>query len=268
MRLLWVVCLLLAARVAVAEPGVSYLGLCSESWNCADVLKTWEGQRRIVTGWLERSFAPGCACADKILSSSKPKVVRIHLINSPCLRNRRCEKHDYFAGMTVAEARNAVATRDRKFFSRFGRVVRRLKRRLGRARGTLSCYVSPCLECDLGPERSVLLRILSRRMPECVPVDSVWNQPCLRGYTCEKHGPAPSLRKPCIADMDGDDAFEIDIEQFRRKTAHCDLQFLWRPWMNCIKDGPFIPPSRRQCYQPGRVMREIGEITWEYLSAR
>ena len=111
----------------------------------------------------------------------------------------------------------------------------------------LTCYVSPCLECDLNANsRRILTNILFAALPVCNVVDNPYRQRCLPGYTCEQHGENPTLSAPCIVDMDGSDGATIDLKKWVAKYKHCDLSFYWEPWMNCIR-GKFVDPRSRNC---------------------
>jgi hypothetical protein len=245
-RALFVV--LLFAQYAHAEAGLSYLGLCSPSWNCSESLRAFNGRDRIVTGWLENTFAKDCRCGERILKSERAKTIRVNIVNSPCLRNRRCGKYEVFSGETITSANRKVARRDRKLLRKYRAVLMRFRNRLSQAKGEVACYVAPCLECDLGASaRRVLLNIVRRRLPGCVPVDSVIGGRCLAGTVCERHGPNPRLAAPCIADLDGINGNAVNLEQFGRRVSTCDVRYYWEPAYNCIRSNSFVDPRSRDC---------------------
>ena len=268
MRLLLAV-LLLCAVNAHAQ-GVSYIGLCNKTWNCENTLKTWR-QRDISVGWLEDSFGAECSCADQLLRLDRPKVIRVHLANGPCLRNQRCEPHDVFAGLTITQANKAVMRPGSRVRRRFAAVVSRFRQRLLQSRNAVQCYVSPCLECDLnGPARKVLSRIVRARLPGCVLVDNPFRHDCLPQSVCEKHGPDTDLREPCIYDLDGTEVNSVvDLRRIAKKTARCDLRFYWSHWMNCNVEGQsFVEPSKRVCHSTGKRMQNAGDRAWIVFSDR
>lgn len=241
----------------------SYLAICQKTWPCAESLSVFDGQREIRTGWLMQTFADNCPCARKVLHDPRPKVIRIHLANSACLRNGRCGRYEVFAGETVASATKKIIAQDKVLLSKFRRVTRRTKRLLNEAKGSLQCYISPCLECDLNERaRKILGSITHVLLPNCNLVDSVVHRPCLRGYICEKHGPLPSLNTPCISDLDGSD-FEVeDTEGFLQSTSQCLLRFVWGLPMNCNKNftDPFIDPRKRICKWPSGYTGKLKAI--------
>lgn len=251
----WVILILASAitcSVARAEVGLSYLGLCNKTWPCGQSLNAFAGLPVIRTGWIEHTFGSECPCAKRLLNDPRPKEIRVHLSNGPCLRNRRCGPYEVFAGETVASANRKVVREDKRLLDKFKRVALRFKKRLDESRGGVTCYVSPCLECDLNePARAVLHRITSDILPSCSLVDSPHGSRCIKGKTCEGHGPSPKLSAPCIADLDGKSAEEVSVSSFLERTKHCDLSFVWSVGMNCNSHhGPMIDPRRRDCQKP------------------
>lgn len=232
---------------AYGQAGVSYLALCHKDWNCAGALSTFRGQNTIVTGWLENTFGTNCQCADRILKDPRPKIVRIHLTNSPALRNGRSGRYEVFAGESVESANSKIIKRDKKLLRKFIGVVKRVKSRLNNVEG-LTCYVSPCLECDLSKgARRVLLSITRHYLPNCVHVDNPYRDTCLSGSVCEGHGSSAKYTDPCIADLDGEDGSTIDLAQYRADSIGCIMRLYWEPWLNCIAPGGFVDPRERIC---------------------
>lgn len=245
MRLVLILILLvsIAPRHTRAE-GLSYLGMCNKTWNCDRTLKRWRGEP---FGWLENSFGSECACVDRMLATEKRKVIRVHLLNGPCMRNRRCGRHEAFYGYTAASASRAIVRGRGRVVKRFSAILERTKERLSRANGKVTCYVSPCLECDLYDRARVrLANLVSAALPNCNLVDSPHSGSCLRGTVCEGHGENPSVSVPCIVDLDGKSAAEVDLNKWVAKYGSCDLRFIWYPWMNCI-GSRFVDPIKRKC---------------------
>ena len=224
----------------------SLLALCHRGFNCNAAISLYDGQQTIISGWLENTFADNCKCADRLLQDSRPKIVRVHIANGPCLRNKRCGRYEIFAGQTIASANRAFSRNKGITVDRFKRVVNRTAARLSKAKN-LTCNISPCLECDLNEKaRRNMASIVSAAMPTCNIVDNPLSQRCLPGTICEKHGVNPKLSKPCIVDLDGIDGATINLKEWVARYKHCDLSYYWEPWMNCIK-GNFVDPRSRSC---------------------
>ena len=247
----------LFAPTVTAAP--SYLAMCHKQWNCDATLG------ETVTGWLENTFNEDCPCGDKFLAQPEPKTIRVHLANSPCMRNKRCGRYEVLWGYTKASASRAVHIEGSRLNKRFDAVLERFKKRLEAASGTVSCYVSPCLECDLnGRARRALLDRVSAALPNCILVDNPYGQRCLKGYTCEGHGQAPAVSRPCIVDLDGKDGRTLDVKKWVDQYRHCDLAYYWEPWMNCIR-GKFIDPRRRDCRYTSAVFSKTRGILCQYF---
>jgi hypothetical protein len=265
MRLLLAVCAWLVCGTAHGQ-GMSYLGMCAETWDCKRMMQTWRKQKTIVTGWLEATFADDCKCADRLLADPRDKIVRVHLMNGPCLRNQRCGRYEPFWGYTIAKANRDVKRWNGRVVRRFEAVLARAKKRLESAKGAMTCYVSPCLECDLNETaRRLLLRSVSVALPYCVPVDNPYGRKCIRGAVCEKHGPNPVIHKPCIVDLDGVDGRVINVKKWVEHYKHCDLTYYWETWMNCIS-GAFIDPRKRDCAFKDNPFKRVRGILCRYYS--
>ena len=249
------IALMLFSNVALAQ-GASFLGLCNPTWDCRGTLQTFANRQEILVGWLEGSFGQSCRCGDAVLKSTKRKVIRIHLANGPCLRNRRCGRHEVFYGYTIASASRAIEKAPKRLNTRLMKVIERTKARLNGAT-RLSCLISPVLESDFKPSvRLKWLELVEQHFPGCDIVDNPLKKPCIKGFVCERHGLEIKAKAPCIADLDGDDGSRINIKQWYNSVRQCDLKFYWEPWMNCIRDGEFIDPVNRDCtYKRSRFIK-------------
>lgn len=229
--------------------GLSYLAMCHKTWPCYQSLAAFDGVPVIRTGWLENTFNKDCPCGDVVLSDPRPKAIRVHLANGPCLRNKRCGPYEVFAKETVASANRKIKRGDKRLMQKFGRVVNRFAKRLENTRGVLSCYVSPVLESDLnGRARRILLDYVGLRLPACRLVDSIVRGRCLEGAICEKHGDKPSLPDVCIADLDGSFVDDAAIPDYLQLTRKCELSYIWDVGFNCnIRGGSFVDPRARDC---------------------
>lgn len=241
---------LFAGTASAENVGLSYLGICNPTWPCESSLNAFRHSDTIRTGWIEQTFGRACPCADKLLQDKRPKEIRVHIANGPCMRNRRCSGGEVFHGFTVASANRDLRRPDSTIAKRFEKIVQRLKDRLEKARGALVCYVSPVLEADIGEkQRLALHRIAGAYLPHCTLVDSPHKRPCLPNTVCETHGDGAPARTPCITDLDGVSAYDTHLPSYLRKAAKCDIAYLWAHGFNCNEQGASFsgPPSRRNC---------------------
>lgn len=243
MRAALVVLMLLLSAEAWAAP--SLLALCHKDFNCAGVKRLYREQETLVVSYLENTFGTTCKCLNTLLDDPRPKIIRAHLIQSPCMRNKRCGRYEALWGYTVASANRAARNPKSRLRKRFNVILEQFKQRLeGR---NVTCYVSPCLECDLHETaRKTLANLVSAAVPSCNLVDNPYRRKCLPGMVCEKHGLNPILSRPCIVDLDGYDGSLVNARKWMAKYSHCDLRYYWEPWMNCIR-GEFVDPRKRDC---------------------
>ena len=261
----WILFLIANSFIANAHAIPSFLGLCHPEWNCSQTIKTLSGDV-IKTGWLENTFGNRCKCADRILQEPRDKILRVHLVNSPCMRNNRCGRYELLYKETASSASKKIIRGNRPILKKFRRIVLRLKRRIERANGSVKLYVSPCLECDLyGRARRVLLGIVSTQLPDAILVDNPYRKRCIRGVVCEKHGINPKLSAPCIVDLDGIDGGVVDIKSWLQRYSHCELQYYWNYEMNCIR-GSFIDPRKRQCRYGSDYFDKLRRTLCQYYS--
>ena len=233
---------------------LSYLGMCHPKWQCEKSIQAFDGLPVIRFGWLEPTFGEQCPCVDKLLQDERPKEVRLHIANGPCLRNKRCGRYEVFAGETIGSAQRGVRAAKPAIIRKYVRILDRLRSRLAKSRGALTCYVSPVLESDFdGRTRKINHSLTASYLPSCTLVDNPLRGNCIRGVVCERHGPNPGLTSPCIADLDGIDANEISVPKFLRNTKACDMSFVWSVGLNCNghHSQTFIDPRKRDCVQTG-----------------
>lgn len=244
-------------------PAASYLAMCQKNWPCSKSLKSFDGLPVIRVGWLEKTFGDRCPCVDKLLQDERPKEIRVHIANGPCLRNQRCGRYEVFAGHTIASANRDIKRANSRVVRRYLKVLKRLTARLAKTKGEFTCYVSPVLESDLDAQaREILHRITASYLPSCTLVDNPLRGRCLRNYVCEKHGPNPNLTAPCIADLDGIDASTVSVPKFLRNTKACDMSFVWSLGLNCNShhSQTFIDPRKRDCAQSGADIEAL--VRW------
>lgn len=243
----------------------SFLGLCHDTWNCKATERLYNKRSEIIISYLEHTFGESCKCVDRLLESPKSKVVRVHIANSVCMRNKRCGEYEVFWGYTVRAASKAIQQKGSRAQRRFLKVLKRLHKRLRDVKD-LTCFVSPCLECDLDERaRRFMGSLVSSVMPYCNFVDNPFRRRCLRGVICEKHGENPGLIEPCIIDLDGIDGRTVDMTKWVEYGTKCDLQFYWEPWMNCIR-GEFVDPRKRDCFYKYSTFSRTQRILCQYFS--
>lgn len=258
------IAILLVSIQAPAIAAPSLLGMCHKDWNCDATKDMYRGNDTLFMSWLATTFGTKCSCVNELLNDPRPKIVRVHLANSACMRNRRCGSYEPFYGYNKTTASRAVIRGDNRLSRYFDNQLTKLKLQFAKS-SNLVCYVSPCLECDLNERaRRILFNRLSAALPQCIPVDNPYRQHCIEGYVCEGHGTNPTVIKPCIVDLDGIDGKNIDVKKWVDQYRHCDLAYYWEPWMNCIR-GQFIDPRRRDCKYDSATFIRTRRILCRYF---
>ncbi|MBX9584736.1 MAG: hypothetical protein K2X87_30905 [Gemmataceae bacterium] len=231
--------------------GASYIGFCHPRWPCDQSLKVFDGVPVKRLGFLAPpTFGRTCPCYRRFQHLPGPKYVRVHLANGTCFRERGrvCQPGEPFAGETVASADRKLRRRNPGLLRRYRHNALKLKAVLTPDPFTIE-RLALCLECPVsGPARRALLRVAREVFPDGVFVDSVLTQGCLKGLVCERHGSRPRLSPPCVADLDGRDAREVDVAGFARRTAGCEASFVWARPFNLLPPDPstgFVSPRAR-----------------------
>ncbi len=103
-----VLLVLLALMGVVEAQAPSLLGVCHPEFNCKGVEELYKGQDKLILSWLENTFGTRCKCLEPLLNDARPKVIRAHLIQSPCMRNKRCGRYEALWGYTAASASRAA----------------------------------------------------------------------------------------------------------------------------------------------------------------
>lgn len=226
--------------------GESFLGLCHQRFQCTKAQALFSAEGPLVFGWLDGTFNNSstnddrCPCGSELLRSQRDKIVRVHIINGPGLRNQRLQRHELGYGFTISTLDQEIlkepsSNQDSEFLMKFRLRLRAVADQIKSAGGGVTCYISPCLECDLADEsRKKLLRIAGEEVSACHLVDNPLKKSCLPGYICETHQVNRSKPAPCIADMDGVDQRDVDQTEWRNTHKHCLIRFKWQDWYNLL----------------------------------
>ena len=235
--------------------GVSALGLCSPHFDCTSFISAFEEASVIRTGWIDNSFSDSCSCGIRLLHHHAPKIVRIHIANSPCLRNQRCGVYEIFYGEDPLSADQKIKSREQQLLSRFRRRWAVVKSQIAGAVNA-RLLISNCLECDLSEEsRAVLIEEARAFFPDLEFVDNPmpYSGPCLPRTICEYHSSPPPQSGPYIVDLDGTDFYSIDPVRLSQEHSAALMVLMWTPSFNGAPAGqPFIDPRERVSF-PSRL---------------
>jgi hypothetical protein len=225
--------------------GISDLGLCHPKYDYKGFILQFSGSPVIVSGWLDNTFNPkGCPNAKKLMSAKKPLVLRVHILNSPGLRNKRLELHEIHAGLSRSQLDKKIRSVSPDVIIPFSQRLQRLRDLLSKRKGPMVLFLSPCLECDLSkPARVTFLMLTSLYFPNAILVDNPLKGSCVSGVVCERHGDENSGG---IVDLDGIPLTEVNIKLWKRHTKAKYIRYAWLPCNNGLKKGQkWVPPTKR-----------------------
>lgn len=184
--------------------------------------------------------------------------LQIHLINEPCLRNRRCGKYELLSGLSVKRFKRLIATRNASFRAKVRRYSSRAARRiLPNLPVFTTCAVNPLLETVLHrKEAEIFFSWVTPFFNHRCHI--VWNPignnpgaPINGAYYSEGHGEYIKFdyQYPCIANNDGTPVPKERMRQFLHRYRRCDAVFLWSFGDNCNTDDDeaFTDPRERAC---------------------
>lgn len=230
----------------------SFLGMCSKAWPCDQSLTVFEGLPVKRTGWLGVTFGTKCECPRRFLALPGKKFVRVHLTNGTCFpeRGRSCAKGEPFHAESIASADRKLRGGNAAILRRYEHACRSTARVLKGADADTTILPSLCLECPLGNKaRAHLLKRARKVFPGATFVDSVLTQHCLPGLVCERHGDRPYFPpgQDCVADTDGSDFLEVDVDAYAARANGCRAAYLHTPRFNllAVTRKSFQPPLER-----------------------
>lgn len=220
--------------------GFDILGLAR--YNAKELARTLP--KKCAIGILMGTFGDPVKKLRVLLNTGKVKAVRVHLINTVCLRNGNCE-----AGEPSPFQWSALERRAKK--------IARLKVDFP----TVHFFISPWLEHDVTDPIKVqeAIKRIKKVAKGCKIVISAHTGHTPANVLVEKHG--NSSVKADIRSNDGADFFDAPASY---KNAGTVLTLGWTPGFNLRKkSGPFVPPSKR--LDSDRCSMETIKKMWELL---
>lgn len=231
--------------------GVSNLGLCHRNFTYDAIRQQFKHASVIRTKYLDNTFNPrGCGNLTLLLQETKPLDLTTVILNGPGLRNNRLEKHEIHYGYSISALDKAIRSRNEKFLSKFRSRLTLNAGHLNTRSGITVHRVNPCLECDLSPAaRKILIEETRKVFPNSIIIDNPYNQPCIPGLVCEKHGSAANPPRPKIVDLDGEDYDSILPFSWASRHLNAEAVFAWKFCNNGLdRKQPWRPPTQRNAF--------------------
>lgn len=267
--------LVFAAVTKADEPGIGAYAAMHPQWPCKRLMAGFDGSKDLNLSVLYNTFGTSWNCLDRWAADSRPKKLEVHLINEVCQRNARCGSYEFLYGMSVDQYKSRIESATPKLLERITNYAAPVSQWFANHED-VACYVSPGLESNLSKKGfKILAEHLKPLFPErCKfvwsPVGHSAYSTAIPDYVHELHGDGPSLKPPCIANLDGVDINMIsrpailsqfiqhtEVPRYRAAYSSCDSTFLWIAEFNGIGRGAFIDPRKRTNFPSDKVMSEI-----------
>ncbi len=207
---------------------------------------------------LWNTFGHDYDCLNQELANPDLKLVEVHLINGPCIRNSNCGRYEVLYGYSVTSLNAAIERNDPTLIKKFQATSRKLANYLlPKLRDDQECYISPILESNVPAANmvSIIQWIEASFNNRCKfvwnPVGSSPGLPVEGSAVSEGHGFAPVFQNnQCIANPDG--AVITDPsgwETFFSATSKCVTSLGWVLNDNCLspQNSKFVDPRARSC---------------------
>lgn len=209
-------------------------------------------------GVLHWTFGSDTSRLRSYLNRVEPQTVRVHLINTTCVRNQNCGTYEIGYGYTIKTFDSAVRNKKKDiltFVSQATKVYEELSAKYPDTR----FLISPALEHNLSQKA---WRVLADTVLEVWPTVRLVNSPLdtsrgerYRGAWLEGHGPYSSTEVE-INSLDGVDATDIAIGSWLKRFNKIKVLYVWSRSYNCRNQGPFEDPRKRDSC-PTRATSEL-----------
>jgi hypothetical protein len=273
---------LVATDKGLLNVGRAPFAITAKRFQCKNFLDSLDDLQVLNIAFLYNTFGNKFDCIKTLMHDPRLARLEINLINEPCHRNRRCQKHEFLSVVSSPQKYDQLLkAKDAKLKARFDAYVIKMQELLaGHLQDHTQCYINPGLESNVGLRAAkTLVSWAKEAFPQC---KIVWNPLKPSGETArsvgadfiEGHGPGPNLKGPCITNLDGTDinfpertsvAVKTYVEgqpknwvnsgaalqSYAQEYANkCEMVLFWGVEDNCNDSGfvgGFIPPTDRQC---------------------
>ena len=245
--------------------GVGYYALTHPDWPCKASMKALDNQAILSISYLSNTFGNDRNCLKKILADPRPKQIEVQLFNQVCVRNRRCFPYEHLFGETLDTLRAKLKNKDKQLLKKIRNVAAAECGFFAPYMGpNLTLLVGGFLEHDMGPLHSVVLDAIRPVCPGALLVDGPMvpskKSPSADYY--EAHGEKPYIKGPTLVNLDGTDAFSIDMGAYLDRTQKAKINHLWIYEFNanCRGSKDFIDPRKRTCFPSPEDFKGITKL--------
>ena len=269
--LAFILLLFLAPAVAIAQPkastpsnlGLGTFALLHPSFPCDETMNAFRTASHLRFAYLVTTFGDDRRCLERLLNDPRPKTVEIILFNYNCVKWNRCGPYEPLAGETERSLRAKLDRGDAALLALLRKVAddeaTKIKPFL---RPGTTWLVSPMLEHRLGESNAVAIEISRRSFPWASMVDNPLapTPPVSNADLVERHGEFPEVTDKTLLNLDGIDAFSIDLPAYieRGKAAPINLLWILEFNGNCRDSSTFIDPRERRCFPNPSDLARLG----------
>ena len=269
----------------LSNVGYAAFNLTSPKFNCDGFINSLEPLSEIHIAFLYNTFGNDFSCLNRLLLDPRLKTLEVNLINEPGHRNNRLGSYEFLYDVgSVSTYNKKLVSRNVRLKNKLTEYVRPLQDVLVNVQSHTSLLINPGLESNVSANAGRVLISWTRELfPEA---RIVWN-PHRAALTTRKfvgadliegHGQHPSIKAPCIYNMDGTDvkydnrpALGEDtgtknyyhsgtplFQQLEKYANRCEVAFVWTQEGNGLsyKQG-FKEPRKRNHAISGRMYRQI-----------
>lgn len=245
---------ILAIEEANADPLIGHDTLAILHPSFSDHRELQKGTALSALHW---TFGEDVAPLRQLISRVQPKIVRIHLINTTCVRNQNCGKYEVGYDYTISTFDSAVRNKKKTILS-FVAKATKVYHDLSVEFPETKFLISPALEHNLSNQSfRILADTVLSVWPEVQLVNSPMQFPAERYKRAwlEGHGPsAPTYVD--INSLDGVDVTDIAVVPWLKRFNKIKVLYVWTRSYNCRNQGPFEDPrARHSC--PTRATAEL-----------
>lgn len=214
-------------------------------------------------GYLDWTFSSKVSHFQHLLDVLRSDFVRVHLLNTTCVRNRNCGAYEPVAGYSISSLDKAIKNKNAAIL-RHVRERTLIYKAYGDAYFLTKFLISPALEHDLSAQAwRVLADTVKSVWPEVQLVNSALknNGERYKGAWRECHGKNPP--KDCeITSLDGEDISDISISTWIANTRGNRLTGKWSRSYNCRNQADnFTDPRKRNSCPKEYQFEELAHVT-------
>jgi hypothetical protein len=270
--------------------GYAAFNLTSPRFNCDGFISSLAPLTEIHVAFLYNTFGNDFSCLTRIMADPRLKTLEVNLINEPGHRNNRLGSYEFLYGVgSVATYNKKLTVRDVKLKQKLTDYVIPIQSVLSEnLRPHTSLLINPGLESNVSAQAGRVLVSWTRELFPDARI--VWN-PHRASLTTRKfvgadlvegHGQYPSLKAPCVYNMDGTDVKYNNrpalgessgiknyfhsgaplFQQLEKYANRCEVAFVWSQEGNGLNyKQSFRDPRKRnhnistQMYR--QIMRDI-----------